>query len=77
MERSKSGSYVKNISEYSKQTISPTQVIIQSLKHPTVPPRQCHKTTSSDNFRCYSCESSLTREEECEMMRVMTGLILT
>ena len=41
-------------SDYSKQTISPTRVIIRSLKHPTAPPRQCQKASTSENFKCYS-----------------------
>ena len=52
-------------SEYSKQTVSPTQVIIRSLKHPSAPPRQCHRVTIVDDFKCCSCESSIAREEQC------------
>ena len=50
-------------SEYSNQTVSPTQVIIRSLKHPTAPPRHCHKVTIEDDFKWNSCESSIAREE--------------
>ena len=52
-------------SEYSKQTVSSTQVIIRSLKDSSAPPRQCHRTTVEDNFKCYSCKSSIVREEQC------------
>ena len=36
---------MQRASEYDKQTISPTQVIILSLKHPTAPPNNVIKQT--------------------------------
>ena len=35
------------------------------MKHPTAPPRQCNRTTIEDYYRCYSCESSIAKEEQC------------